>query len=55
MRKPEDVTVRVPIPRLRPGVIDDSIENQITMPPVKKELDRLLNREEEDTRRIRKI
>ena len=55
MQKPDDITVRVPIPRLRPGVIDDSVENHITLPPVKKELDRLLHRDEEDTRRIRKV
>ena len=56
MRKVEDVTVRVPVPRLRSGVIDDSIENQILLPPAKKDLSGPLHRvDEEDTRRIRKL
>ena len=51
----EDITVRIPVPRLRSGVIDDSVENQI-LPPVNKDLDRMLHRaDEEDTRRIRKV
>jgi hypothetical protein len=56
MPKAEDITQRVPVPRLRTGVIDDSIENQILLPEVKKDLERLLHRaDEEDTRRIRKV
>jgi hypothetical protein len=57
MTKAEDITVRVSIPRLRPGVIDDSIEHQLQLlqlPAVTEENEKRRS-DEEDTRRIRRI
>ncbi len=57
MTKAEDITVRVSIPRLRPGVIDDSVEHQLQLlqlPALSEEPQRRL-RDDEDTRRIRRV